>query len=770
MAVKLQVRYSFFALALGVSALVYIVSSAFIVSSDRAALLHEAYTQMRGSADQAAQGIAASLQEELAVVETLAASFSQRGELTPAQWRPLFVRQMERVFEDHHGRISNLWECAELSSFVEGYDKPYGREFWQVVMGDSGRTVVSTRMLNLSGDSKLYGEFKERNRAELFEPYRDVVSTGGQRNVLMTTLAAPIQIDGEFVGMVGADLPLTWLDDYIREVEAYPVVQAFLVSQGGMVAAHTQDSMVAAPIEKLFGRVVASENLREAIARGQGKTFMYVDQEGERFMVHLVPIRVGRHSRWAMGVIAPQSAITSTADRSYRMALGAMSLALLLLALGLYFASGYVAGPIGRLASSLDGLRRGHLDDALLLEPGARFDDLGQLSAAFNEVLRREQAMRQFVDGAGRADYSPELPVRGQRDELAIALHTMRDTLREERARQQDQAEEAQRKAWVNTGIKGLGSLLRKHNRSVEDLAAIMLPRLVRYMDAAQGALYLRDEELFAAKGVAEFYLVEAFAWDRKRYLSARFELGVGSVGSCAMERKPLLMTDLPDGYSRVLAGVGQSQPRSVVLMPLLHGGVPIAVLEIATMHRVEPYQIDFLKAVAVSMASSLASLEARRRNGQLLAQAHQQTEELRGQLQEMERTVEQLRASGQMCEREQADVVNLLASLSGSLPYVVYGPEGYPVEASRAYHALMGTRPEDLSRVHFTEAMRQPGWGRADLDELWANLWKPQAPGQRLVVEREVRGERLRLVEFFVPIQGPEGNILRLMRFLTET
>ncbi len=769
MAVKLQVKYSFFALALGVSALVYIVSSAFIVSSDREALLYDAYMQMRGSAEQAANGIAASLQEELAVVETLAASFSQRDSLSPQQWRPLFVQQMERVFLNHQGRISSLWECMELSSFVEGYDRPYGREFWQVVMGDSGRAVVSSRMLSLNGDSERYGDFKERNQSEIFEPYKDVVSTDVRHHVLMTTLAAPIQMDGEFVGMVGADLPLAWLDDYIADVDVYPVVQAFLLSQGGVVAAHTVDSLVAQPIEKMFGRTVASENLREAISKGRRKTFMYVSEEGERFMVHLVPIRVGAHSRWALGVIAPQTAITSTADRSYRIALGVMSFAVLLLALGLYFASGYVAGPVTSLARSLDGLRRGHLDDSLLLEVGGRFDDLGQMSSAFNDVLMRERAMRLFVDGVGSDNYEPELPVRDQYDALGISLNTMRSGLREERRQQQVQEAESLRKAWANAGLKELGSLLRKHTRDVEDLASVLVPSLVRYMDASQGALYLRDEDLFAAEGRVEFYLIEAFAWDRKRYLSARFPLGVGVVGACAMERKPMVMTDLPDGYSRVLAGVGQSLPRSVVLVPLLHDGEPIAVLEVATMREVEAHQMDFLQAAAVAISSSLASLESGRRNAMLLSLSQQQSEELKRQQQELSQTIEELRASGEESEREQADVASFFESLSDSLPYVVYSPEGYPLELSQAYCELMDETLEEQSGVHFSEVMRQPGWAQDELDELWAHLWKAKARGMRIRIERQVGGEPRQFIESFVPIKDRDGVIQRVMRFLVE-
>jgi methyl-accepting chemotaxis protein len=65
------------------------------------------------------------------------------------------------------------------------------------------------------------------------------------KDVLMTTMVAPILVDGKFVGAAGSDLPLADLSRRVGEMQPLPGAHVALLSHGGLYVATPHAEMLA---------------------------------------------------------------------------------------------------------------------------------------------------------------------------------------------------------------------------------------------------------------------------------------------------------------------------------------------------------------------------------------------------------------------------------------------------------------------------------------------------------------------------------------------
>jgi hypothetical protein len=100
-------------------------------------------------------------------------------------------------------------------------------------------------------------------------------------------------------------------------------------------------------------------------------------------------------------------------------------------------------------------------------------------------------------------------------------------------------ANQEEERTWMNTGLAQFADILRnKDSLDVNSLSDYILSSLIKYVGANQGGLYVlqsddgKDEHL---------QMVACYAYDRKKHLQMKINLGEGLVGQCVLERKPFI-------------------------------------------------------------------------------------------------------------------------------------------------------------------------------------------------------------------------------------
>ena len=130
--------------------------------------------------------------------------------------------------------------------------------------------------------------------------------------------------------------------------------------------------------------------------------------------------------------------------------------------------------------------------------------------------------------------------------------------------------------------------------------------------------------------------------------------MGEGILGQTFLEKETTYLTNLPEDYIRITSGLGDANPKSILIVPLKVDTQVYGMIELASFNAYLPHEIAFVEKLGESIASTLASVRAAQKNRQLIQQFQQQTEEMRAQEEEMRQNMEELQATQEEISRKE--------------------------------------------------------------------------------------------------------------------
>ncbi len=254
-----------------------------------------------------------------------------------------------------------------------------------------------------------------------------------------------------------------------------------------------------------------------------------------------------------------------------------------------------------------------------------------------------------FVDSVSNGDYAkaqllvPETKREINKKTLIGALVNMAFKLH-----QSD--EDEKRRQWSSTGLNQFFEIVRNNQHELKSLADIALSFLTKYLQSQQASLFVLE-----GNGPdAHLNLVACFAFDKKKYVDKRIEIGSGMVGQAFLEMQPIHMTDIPRGYTSITSGLGDATPTNLLIVPFMYNQKVEAILEVAGFNFFEPHHIEFLKKAGEFLASTLQTLNTRAQMELLLGQSQAQTEMMRAQEEELRQNMEELEATNEAIRRSE--------------------------------------------------------------------------------------------------------------------
>ena len=243
-------------------------------------------------------------------------------------------------------------------------------------------------------------------------------------------------------------------------------------------------------------------------------------------------------------------------------------------------------------------------------------DNVNGLAANLTSQLR---AIADVATAVTKGDLTRSIQVEAQgevafvKDNINEMIRNLRDTtLRNE---EQD---------WLKTNLAKFTRMLQGQ-RDFLTVGRLILSELAPLVSAQQGAFYMVDK----SNGESELKLLAGYAQHKSNGAKNRFKLGEGLVGQAALEKRRLLITEIPSDYGKVRSGLGEFQPRNIVVLPILFEGEVKAVMELSSVERFSPAHQAFLEQLTESIGIVLNTIEASTQTENLLKQSQSLAAEL---------------------------------------------------------------------------------------------------------------------------------------------
>ena len=265
------------------------------------------------------------------------------------------------------------------------------------------------------------------------------------------------------------------------------------------------------------------------------------------------------------------------------------------------------------------------------------------VNAMANSLTLQVRAIAEVATAVTRGDLSRQIAVeaQGELDELKNNLNQMIANLKTTTEKNTEQD-------WLKTNLAKFSNMMQGQ-KDLEAVSKLIMSELTPLVSAHHGTFYIMTEE----NNTPVLKLIASYAYKERKHIGSRFYLGEGLVGQAALEKKPILLTNVPDDYIRITSGLGEAPPRNILVLPVLFEGEVKAVIELASFLPFSQIHQLFLDQLAESVGVVINMISANMRTAELLEQSQSLTLELQSQSEELRTQQEELKKSNAELEAQ---------------------------------------------------------------------------------------------------------------------
>lgn len=224
---------------------------------------------------------------------------------------------------------------------------------------------------------------------------------------------------------------------------------------------------------------------------------------------------------------------------------------------------------------------------------------------------------------------------------LAGNLVRLRDRL------SQIKVEDEQRN-WANEGLARFTELVRKYQDDSNELAIKAISFLTKYINAQQGSLFVLEQE-----GDETFLQLRGcYAFDKRKFIEKRIDIGSGIVGQAFLEGETILLKCVPQGYTHITSGLGEYTPECMSIIPLKYNQSVMAVMEFASFGEIAAHQVSYLERAGEFLAAAIMSTRTAFEMKRLLDEARIREEMMKQREEELQQNMEELQATQEQLQR----------------------------------------------------------------------------------------------------------------------
>jgi len=433
----------------------------------------------------------------------------------------------------------------------------------------------------------------------------------------------------------------------------------------------------------------------------------------------------------------------------------------LLTILLLSFLQQSISKPLHELKNFVWELEKGKLPET---KTDVEYDEISAMQTSLNTFVNHLKEKTSFASEIRKGNLSAHFEAVSSKDLLGFALLEMQASLQNAINEEKQRLEDDKKRNWITTGTHKMSEVLRRH-LPIDQLANEILSNLILYIEAHVGALFIYHAE---NKEDAYLELMAAVALDKEKYLKKRVHLKDGLVGTCALERRTIYMTDIPSDYIQITSGLGDARPRSLLIVPLETNEELFGIIEIASVTVLEKHVVQFVEQISESIAAVLAGMRTTTQTAKLLQQSKRQAEELSSQEEEMRQNLEELQATKEEAVRKENYLNSIIQSIDLSTYMIEYDLDGVIMKVNSVVEEKMGLTADQLIGSHHRNYLGQSNdFNTEEYEAFWSSLREGKT--SRKTCRKIIDGRALWLLETYTPIYDVYGDLVRILNLATD-
>lgn len=370
----------------------------------------------------------------------------------------------------------------------------------------------------------------------------------------------------------------------------------------------------------------------------------------------------------------------------------------------------------------------------------------------------RNNQIHSYINSLIDKKYELKIEKSKEKNPIENSLLILSENLREAEKDIEKRKEQDQQKEWANKGMNLFSDLMRQYSNDLQILTDQVIKNFVKYLDASAGGLFIIQDE----ENNPYLELISAFAYDRKKHYTKRVNLGEGLVGTVAIDKSTIHLSDIPSDYLEIESGLGDAPPNNLLILPLLTDNGILGVIEIASFKQLQNFEIDLSENLSRSIASTLESVKVNARTVNLLKESQKKSDELVQREKILQETMEEVSKAHEIARKNEIETRGILSGVDQTLMRAEYLPNGNFINSNMVHRRVMGYDIEKMKGKNILEFISE------DDKESFKKLWNDVASGRpyQITVKRQNKqtGADVWLLNQYTPIKDDNGRVIKIL------
>ncbi len=268
-------------------------------------------------------------------------------------------------------------------------------------------------------------------------------------------------------------------------------------------------------------------------------------------------------------------------------------------------------------------------------------DSVNSMAQSLTTQVR---AIADVATWVAQGDLTRSIQVAAQGEVAALKdnVNRMISNLRETTQRSTEQD-------WLKTNLARFTRMLQGQ-RDLTEVSNLILRELAPLVGAHTGVFFLIEGE----GDQCALRLMASWAFQERKHLINRIRPGQGIIGQVLIEKKRILIQDVPPDYIRIGSALGDASPLELVVVPVLFENEVLAVIELASLHRFSETHIALLDQLTDTIGVVINTIAANMKTESLLEKSQGMAEELQARQSELQETNRRLETQASTLQKSE--------------------------------------------------------------------------------------------------------------------